>query len=254
MEQWKQFEETDAKKYFVSTQGRVKSVDKKIGNEFMMKPSRTWNGYLNITIASKRSYFVHRLVSLAFIQNPENKLEINHFDGNKINNNVENLEWSTREENIGHAYETGLMSGGNTPAIVLDSNGFVIAQHDTVTEALMNYGGKSVHFNDDVQIIGNVIVMKQSHYDELNENEIFNICFDCFQRMTEFAYVVDNQLVDTVLETEKLVNYDKAGVYRKTKNKWSTDIKGHKVSRLSNMLNVTGEEKPKEVEYEKVYI
>lgn len=50
---------------------------------------------------------VHRLVALTFISNPENKEEVNHIDFNRQNNNVENLEWVTRKENVERSYEAG---------------------------------------------------------------------------------------------------------------------------------------------------
>lgn len=57
----------------------------------------------------KSSWSVHRLVALAFIPNPENKPEVNHKDGNRLNNHLNNLEWCTKEENMAHAVGTGLI-------------------------------------------------------------------------------------------------------------------------------------------------
>lgn len=63
------------------------------------------NLYMNGKSSSKR---IHRLVAEAFIPNPENKPDVNHKDGNKHNNSVDNLEWVNKSENMQHAYRTGL--------------------------------------------------------------------------------------------------------------------------------------------------
>lgn len=65
-------------------------------------PSISKKGYLQACLTNKNTYSVHRLVALTFIQNKENKPEVNHVDGNKLNNHISNLEWCTTQENLEH--------------------------------------------------------------------------------------------------------------------------------------------------------
>lgn len=93
--------------YEVSSDGDVRNV--KTGRE--IKPCIDNIGYLRVSLSNgmiRKHCKVHRLVAMAFIKNPEAKEQVNHKDGVKINNNLENLEWATRSENIRHAWDSGL--------------------------------------------------------------------------------------------------------------------------------------------------
>lgn len=106
--------------YEVSNMGNVRSVDRYLGHpksptgafrkgKMLIPRSKK---YADIHLWKNSKYVsthVHRLVALAFIPNPENKPEVNHMDGNRLNNNVNNLEWVTKQENMEHAIRLGLM-------------------------------------------------------------------------------------------------------------------------------------------------
>lgn len=78
---------------------------KETGKE--ITPKNNGNGYLRIYIPQlKKRFLLHRLVATAYIPNPDNKPQVNHIDGNKHNNSVNNLEWCTNKENMTHFYET----------------------------------------------------------------------------------------------------------------------------------------------------
>lgn len=71
-----------------------------------INPARSSNGYVSVMLYDKeghRRYSVHRLVANAFIPNPENKPQVNHINGDKQDNRVNNLEWATTSENIVHS-------------------------------------------------------------------------------------------------------------------------------------------------------
>ena len=77
----------------------------------VLNQNETTKGYLTIWFTHNKknqSQKVHRLIAETFIPNPENKPQVNHIDGNKKNNSVENLQWATQEENMNHAKVNGL--------------------------------------------------------------------------------------------------------------------------------------------------
>ena len=105
---WKPIEEFDGE-YMVSNHGRVKSL--KRHKERIMPMTIQESGYYAAMFhMNKKSYCrkVHRLVCEAFIPNPDNLPEINHIDGNKLNNHVSNLEWCTHQQNVTHSWDHGL--------------------------------------------------------------------------------------------------------------------------------------------------
>lgn len=82
-----------AQGWFISNKGQIKD---KNGNK--RKPTLHPKGYLQISLSGK-NYLVHRLVATLFLENPENKPQVDHIDGDKTNNCVENLRWTTSHEN-----------------------------------------------------------------------------------------------------------------------------------------------------------
>jgi len=98
-----------------SNRGRVRSIKKTetgwaVGR--MLTPRVDSGGYHIVDLVkrgNKKTVYVHRLVAIAHIPNPKNLPEVNHIDGNKSHNNVENLEWMSKSDNIKHAFATGLI-------------------------------------------------------------------------------------------------------------------------------------------------
>lgn len=120
-----------AGRYQASSQGRIRSRERGLLSPFLSR-----DGYLVVTVRKEGRRYgtgVHRLIAAAFIPNPENKPQINHKNGNRVDNNPENLEWVTCSENNLHRRRVLNGGGGRAkrPVRCLDT-GLV---YPSITEA-----------------------------------------------------------------------------------------------------------------------
>jgi hypothetical protein len=122
-EVWKDIKDYEGH-YQVSNIGRVKSLARVVeirktifGNkkEIFLKPTKNRKGYLTVKlckksdeVCSEKSKIIHRLVANEFLENPFSKPQVNHINGIKDDNRVENLEWATGSENVIHALANNL--------------------------------------------------------------------------------------------------------------------------------------------------
>ena len=93
----------------------IKNIKKIYKQERILKQSRDSSGYKQVCLtknSKKKSYSIHKMMAIAFIPNLENKEQVNHKDGNKINNIIDNLEWCTYHENLRHAMNHDLRAIG----------------------------------------------------------------------------------------------------------------------------------------------
>lgn len=131
--------------YLISDTGEIKNV--KTG--LIRKKNINHEGYYFVSISlgsrqDKPTIKNHKAVAESFIINPNNYPVVNHKDGNKLNNNVENLEWCTYSENSKHAFEFGLTKiTWNRKINQLDKNtGEIINTFNSIKEAFCNLGKK----------------------------------------------------------------------------------------------------------------
>lgn len=154
--EWRDIEGFEGQ-YEVSNTGLVKSLKGK--TEKIMKPRRkkiikkdgsVELGYEELVLTNKgvkKSKLIHRLVAQAFIENPENKPEVNHIDEDKGNNNLDNLEWNTHEENSNHGTKNIRSANKQSiPVIAVDEFGNILEIHSSIrsAERLTGYGHSNI--------------------------------------------------------------------------------------------------------------
>jgi hypothetical protein len=118
------------KKYFVSNLGRYKNSFGTIMDNYKINE----NGYIRVYIY-KKTFFLHRLIALTFLDNPENKDQVNHKDGNKLNNCVSNLEWVTNKENQIHKFQNGLGNNNTRKIKQFDLTGNYLTEYQSIALA-----------------------------------------------------------------------------------------------------------------------
>lgn len=143
--------------YEVSNLGSIKSKGRTVSDingrvlkypEKILKQSNS-NGYMVVQLSdinkSKRSLKVHRLVAEAFIDNPLKLPVVNHINGVKSDNRLENLEWCTDKENTLHAHKTGLAPHSKKVAQINKDSGEIIGIFNSISEASERTGIQRPH-------------------------------------------------------------------------------------------------------------
>lgn len=183
-EVWKDIPEYEGL-YQISNLGKVKSLDKyvfhntgyRLKKEHLLtvKVTKKYGHVLLYKNGKSKNKRIHRLVGLCFIDNPFNKQQINHKDGNTLNNNHKNLEWVTASENIKHSYDTlgrkthmegkkGYENPNSHEAIQLDLKGNEIKRYGSIAVASevtgINQSGICQCCNDKAKTAGGYLWVK----------------------------------------------------------------------------------------------
>jgi len=123
-------------KFKISNKGRIKNKK----TNYVLKQNINKYGYCRVRLSIgkvKVTLMIHRAVAMAFIPNPNNKKTVNHINGVKTDNNIDNLEWCSQKENVRHAWDIGLatLDGLKIPVIMYSLDGKELETFESTREA-----------------------------------------------------------------------------------------------------------------------
>lgn len=134
-------------RYTIYDNGKV--FDSKLNTFISYQVSK--DGYCKVTLRSdegnRKTFSIHRLVALCFIENPYNKPTVNHIDGNKLNNFVSNLEWATRSEQTQHAWDNNLITDMDSRKLGIRSHQGKRVQCENTGEVFLSLGEACEKYN-----------------------------------------------------------------------------------------------------------